>query len=81
LSRQKILDCQYQSAGNNGPDATGLLGPELKTIGDAFEDFNVCMLEIAFDFGPASGVDQDYVKKHGLSAAKKEGGSRHPLPI
>jgi hypothetical protein len=49
-----------------GPDTTGILEPELKAIGDAFQDFEICMLEVAFNFSPTSGVDQEYVKKHAL---------------
>jgi hypothetical protein len=47
-----------------GPDSTGLLWPELKVIGDAFSNFLIRMLEIAFDFSPESEVDREFVLKH-----------------
>jgi len=46
-------------------DLTGLLWPEIKVIGDAFSDFQISMVEIAFDFSPASGVDKRFVTRHG----------------
>jgi len=48
-----------------GPDSTGLLWPELKIIGDTFSDFQISMVEIAFDFGPEAGVDKAFVARHG----------------
>jgi len=47
-----------------GPDLTGILWAELKSIGDAFKDFVVRMVELAFDFSSESGVDADFVRRH-----------------
>jgi hypothetical protein len=58
-----------------GPDATGILWPELKTIGDAFDDFLVRMVELAFDFDPVSGVDAEFVHRHGRF------GKSRPVPM
>jgi hypothetical protein len=49
-----------------GNDATGILWPDLKKIGDAYRDILVRMLELSFDFAPSSGVDKEYVLKHAL---------------
>ncbi len=49
-----------------GADSTGILWPDLRTIGEAFGESQVRMVEIAFDFDPASGVDYEYVLKHAL---------------
>jgi hypothetical protein len=45
-------------------DLPGLLWPEIKAIGDTFSDFEISMVEIAFDFHPGSGVDKTFVAKH-----------------
>jgi hypothetical protein len=47
-------------------DTTGILWPDLKAIGDAFADFKIRMAEVAFDFAPNSGVNQDFVQKHAI---------------
>jgi hypothetical protein len=49
-----------------GNDATGILWPDLKNIGDAFGDILIRTIELAFDFEPASGVDREFVLKHAL---------------
>jgi hypothetical protein len=48
-----------------GHDSTGIQWPELEKVGDAFGDFLVRMVEIAFDFSRESGVDLDFVRRHG----------------
>ena len=49
-----------------GADATGIPSFELSVIGNAFGDVKTKMVEVAFDFSPSSGVDTDFVAKHGL---------------
>ncbi len=49
-----------------GCDATGILWPDLKAIGDAFANFAIRMIEVAFDFAPSSGVNQDFALKHAI---------------
>src|ERR1700683_3069507 len=47
-----------------GRNATGILWPDLKAIGDAFANFKIRMAEVAFDFAPNSGVNQTFVLNH-----------------
>jgi hypothetical protein len=62
-----------------GPDATGILWPDLQTIGDAYGDLLVRTLELAFDFAPDSGVDKEYVLKHALFGKSRPGDTgRYP---
>lgn len=48
-----------------GCDETGILWSDLKAIGDAFSDFRIIMIELAFDFATGSGVDKQFVLRHG----------------
>jgi hypothetical protein len=59
-----------------GPDLTGLLWPEIKAIGDTFSDFEISMVELAFDFSPESGVDKEFVAKHARFGKSR----RVPMP-
>lgn len=49
-----------------GADSTGIPWGDLQSIGDAYGDFSVRMIELSFDFAPGSGVDEEYVRKHAL---------------
>jgi hypothetical protein len=62
-----------------GCDATGILWPDLKAIGDAFASFKIRMAEVAFDFAPDSGVNREFVLKHAtFGKSRPAHNTKHP---
>ena len=57
-------------------DRSGLMRAELETVAGTFKVVRLLRVELAFDFARSSGIDRDYVLRHGLFGKSRLIGGR-----
>lgn len=60
-------------------DKTGLQREELEMVASEFRTIRLLLVELAIDFGWASGVDDWYVRRHGLFGKSRPGGAHKSM--